>query len=184
MENSGTCGCGCGGRTKIAPRTHAARGWIKGQPQAYLRGHAAWKDSGPRWTEDENGCWIWQRRANKQGYAIGSFVSHGGKSTGLAHRAIYEQRGDSIPAGMELDHLCFVTMCVNPAHMEVVTPEENLRRRRSTPQKVWDPELAEVYRLRGENVSWRKIASQFDMTHGPLIGRMRDYCERNGLPYR
>lgn len=178
------CACGCGSRTKLAPRTHTSRGWVKGQPQPYLRGHAAWKDSGPRWIEDANGCWVWQRRANNEGYAVGSFVSHGGKASDLAHRAIYEQRVGKIPDGMELDHLCFVTMCVNPGHMEIVTPEENLRRRRSTPQKVWDDDLAEAYRMRVNGVSWRKVAAQFGMTHAPLITRMRDYCERTGLPYR
>ncbi|MEU5596690.1 HNH endonuclease signature motif containing protein [Streptomyces sp. NPDC020298] len=182
--SNGLCCCGCEGRTKIAPRTHTARGWVKGQPQPYLRGHAAWKDHGPRWIADANGCWIWQRRANRQGYAIGSFVSRGGKSTGLAHRAIYEQQVGPIPEGMELDHRCFVTMCVNPAHMEPVTSEENLRRRRSTPQKAWDPELAKAYQMRTDGMSWRKIAAELGMTHGPLIGRVRDYCERKSLPYQ
>ncbi|MEV7034630.1 HNH endonuclease signature motif containing protein [Streptomyces sp. NPDC093272] len=96
---------------------------------------------------------------------------------------MYEQHVGPIPAGMELDHLCFVTMCVNPTHMEPVTPEENLRRRRSTPQKAWDPELAKAYQMRVDGVPWRKIAADLGMTHGPLIGRVRDYCERKSLPY-
>ncbi|MGW2920416.1 HNH endonuclease signature motif containing protein [Streptomyces angustmyceticus] len=184
MESDGLCRCGCGGRTKIAPRTHTARGWVKGRPQSYLRGHAAWKDRGPRWIEDSAGCWIWQRNSNPAGYGIGSFVRYGGRHTQVAHRGVYEQLVKPIPDGMELDHLCFVPLCVNPAHMEPVTPEENLRRRRSTPQKAWEPELAKAYQMRVQGISWRKIAAKLGMTHAPLIGRVRDYCERNSLPYR
>jgi recombination endonuclease VII len=36
----GLCHCGCGGATSIAPRNHRDRGWIKGKPIRYLKGHA------------------------------------------------------------------------------------------------------------------------------------------------
>lgn len=35
----GYCHCGCGERTRLAPKTSTARGWTKGQPQRYLNGH-------------------------------------------------------------------------------------------------------------------------------------------------
>ena len=46
----------------------------------------------------------------------------------LAHRWAYELMVGKIPPGMELDHKCLETGCVNPEHMEVVTPTENKRR--------------------------------------------------------
>src|SRR6476646_9186073 len=118
---SGLCSCGCGGETRIAPRTQARCGWVKGQPQPYLRGHAAWKDSGPRWIEgpipvdrpELGPCWIWQRSLNKQGYPTGGFVRYGERVGGmLAHRALFEHHVGPIPDGMELDHLCFTPACV------------------------------------------------------------------------
>lgn len=40
----------------------------------------------------------------------------------------YEMYVGPIPEGMQLDHLCRVRHCVNPAHLEVVTQQENMRR--------------------------------------------------------
>lgn len=36
---AGFCQCGCGSRAPIATRTHESRGWKKGQPLKYIRGH-------------------------------------------------------------------------------------------------------------------------------------------------
>ncbi|MGY8831955.1 MAG: HNH endonuclease signature motif containing protein [Pseudomonadales bacterium] len=47
---------------------------------------------------------------------------------GLAHRWAHERFIGPIPDGMEVDHLCANTCCVNPAHLEAVTSEENRRR--------------------------------------------------------
>ncbi|MDQ1426633.1 MAG: hypothetical protein QOK39_109 [Acidimicrobiaceae bacterium] len=44
------------------------------------------------------------------------------------HRWSYEQLVGPIPDGLVLDHLCRVTACVNPAHLEPVTLAENFRR--------------------------------------------------------
>lgn len=35
----GFCQCGCGERTKIADQTRESRGWVKGEPIRYIRGH-------------------------------------------------------------------------------------------------------------------------------------------------
>lgn len=36
----GTCHCGCGTPTRIAPQTSTDRGWVRGQPIPYRKGHA------------------------------------------------------------------------------------------------------------------------------------------------
>ena len=65
-------------------------------------------------------CWLWKASKNPKGY--GSF----GET--YAHRWSYEHYKRPIPAGWQIDHLCKVTSCVNPEHLEAVTLEENLRR--------------------------------------------------------
>ena len=72
----------------------------------------------------ECGCWNWTRGTNGLGYgrlmADGRFI--------YAHRYSYENIVGKIPDGLALDHLCQNKLCVNPAHLEVVTIGENVRR--------------------------------------------------------
>jgi hypothetical protein len=35
----GICQCGCGKKTRLAPRTHTARGWVKGKPLRFFHAH-------------------------------------------------------------------------------------------------------------------------------------------------
>lgn len=77
------------------------------------------------WQLDEaTGCWLWTSCIDPCGY--GTFTERG-KNIG-AHRWSYQHHVGPIPAGLELDHLCFVRHCVNPAHLEPVTHHENTLR--------------------------------------------------------
>lgn len=75
--------------------------------------------------EPNSGCWLWDSNTMPSGY--GYFGLAAGKHV-RAHRFAYEMMRGPIPEGMVLDHLCRMKCCVNPDHLEVVTPAENYRR--------------------------------------------------------
>lgn len=76
---------------------------------------------------DEHGCWIWIGYVNPSGYGLTRHYAGGRGKTGV-HRAVYIDQVGPIPAGLHTDHLCRVRHCVNPAHIEPVTPRENTMR--------------------------------------------------------
>jgi hypothetical protein len=73
----------------------------------------------------DDGCWFWVGGKDRKGY--GRFRAEN-KKFWSAHRWAYQYFVGSIPEGMQTDHLCRTPSCVNPAHMEIVTNDENQRR--------------------------------------------------------
>jgi hypothetical protein len=70
--------------------------------------------------EPDSGCWLWLGAVTPGGYAR--------LRDGYAHRMSYEIHVGPIPPGLQLDHLCRVRSCVNPAHLEAVTQKINIGR--------------------------------------------------------
>lgn len=69
-----------------------------------------------------SGCWVWTGKINRRGYG------YAGPNNRAAHRILYELHVGPIPDGLVIDHLCRNKLCVNPAHLEPVTPKENTLR--------------------------------------------------------
>lgn len=80
--------------------------------------------------EPNSGCWLWTGALTPNGYAVIQMAKAGSGSSRNrgAHRVSFELHVGAIPQGFDLDHLCRVRCCVNPAHLEPVTRKENLLR--------------------------------------------------------
>ena len=109
------CECGCGAMAR----------------RRYLSGHnrpVRHRKSPVDYLIEDRGyatpCWVWQQGKSKQGYGM---VALGGKRF-LMHRVMYEQSFGPVPEGLELDHLCRIRHCINPAHLEAVTHAVNTQR--------------------------------------------------------
>jgi hypothetical protein len=77
---------------------------------------------------EPNDCWTWTGAKTKNGYGV---IGRSGRGAGnaLTHRVALElETGKKIPENRDVDHLCRNRLCCNPAHLEVVTRGENMRR--------------------------------------------------------
>ena len=131
-------------------KPHFGRGWCNAHYSRWRRAQPKSK-SKPRnpspegrfWekVQKTDSCWLWQG-ANSRGYGQ---ISWFGKQV-MAHRVSWEMfHGRPVPDGLQVDHLCHDPhtcaggvdcphrRCVNPEHLEAVTPWENKRR-----SDTWD----------------------------------------------
>lgn len=71
-------------------------------------------------------CWLWRGNLSHEGSGYGRFKDQGYKW--YAHRWAYVHLVGPIQDDLQIDHLCRVKRCVNPQHMEPVTPRVNTMR--------------------------------------------------------
>ena len=73
---------------------------------------------------DEHGCWLWQGGRTTGGFGEASI----GGETFYVHRLGFSLTKHALTKGKELDHLCKVRHCWNPAHLEEVLHRTNCLR--------------------------------------------------------
>lgn len=72
-------------------------------------------------SKSNEGCWSWVGVKDRKGY--GMFYAG---ANFRAHRYSLIISGVNLPKGMVVDHICRNTSCVNPSHLRVVTPRQNV----------------------------------------------------------
>ena len=87
----------------------------------------------PRDRPELGACWLWTASCHPSGH--GQFNVHqDGETVMGAHRWAFRFVVGCLPrSGLVLDHLCFTPACVNPSHLEPVTPRLNTVRGTSPP---------------------------------------------------
>lgn len=79
--------------------------------------------NGPIHPELKSPCWFWTAHIHN-GY--GRF--HFRHKNASAHRVSYLLFKSEIPRHLTVDHICNVTKCVNPDHLQLLTRVENIKR--------------------------------------------------------
>lgn len=75
------------------------------------------------------GCWIWLGHIDGGGYGRLSVRVKGKRSpeSHFAHRvSVQVLKGEAIPEGYHVDHICETRCCINPNHLQVIPAHENL----------------------------------------------------------
>lgn len=95
----------------------------------------------------------------------------------LAHRLSYETYKGKIGIGMEVDHWCFNTRCINPGHLSACDPITNYERAMKQPggwhrgerngaAKLTEEQVREIkHLLRTTALTQREIATRYGVDH-------------------
>lgn len=75
------------------------------------------------------GCWVWTGPTSGTGRGGGYPRMSLDGQTVAVHIVAWTNAHGFVPGRKQLDHTCRNRLCVNPAHLELVTHRENQRRR-------------------------------------------------------
>lgn len=134
--------------------------------------------------KQSNGCWVWTKGTGHFDYGM---FWVGGKTIG-AHRYSYILHKEPIPEGMFVCHTCDNPRCVNPDHLFLGTPKDNMgdklaKGRGNHPRgeahplaKLSDADVDEARRL-AETMTKTAIAKRFGVSRS-LISMIANSAHR------
>lgn len=132
---------------------------------------------------DPSGCWLWRCATNgKAGYGLFYPTL---KQKVYAHRFSFLIHNGQIPASMLVCHRCDVPLCVNPAHLFLGTPGDNIRdayqKGRRRQRRLWKLTDGLVGQIREALGSYREIAARFGV-HKSTVGKIKNHRLPYGRP--
>lgn len=91
--------------------------------------HNEWKEIKEHFIVKENECWEWTGYKDNKGYSIdlAKFRETPYSNRSMSRRIVQIMKG-TLTTGLEIDHLCENTSCINPFHLEEVTHGQNMKR--------------------------------------------------------
>lgn len=123
-----------------------------------------------RFVVSNSGCWEFSGCKDKNGYGIFGFKQK------RAHRVSYEFHVGKIPPGMFVCHKCDNPSCINPDHLFIGTPKDNMIDKaikgrsvrfvgENNPMaKLKDSDRLDIALLRSKGFKLKEIASKYSTT--------------------
>lgn len=116
------------------------------------------------------GCWEWTGPRTPRGYGLLSLGVRPQRRTVLAHRLALElHRGEALPDGLVVDHLCRTPSCCRPDHLQAVTQALNVRRGRLP--KLRPEQVEAIRQAHAEGASQYALARTYSVSQ-PTISRI------------
>jgi predicted DNA-binding protein (UPF0251 family) len=116
---------------------------------------------------EETGCLEWTRCLNSDGYARAVID---GYNNGKVHRVVYELSTGKDATGLVVRHKCDNPKCINPDHLEIGAPRDNMfdrdMRERSGTAKLTHKEVLAIRDLYATGkYKQRELANIFEVNH-------------------
>ena len=136
------------------------------------------------YTVTGDGCWNWDGRMDANGYGKAFDPSRPvGSRLDWAHRVSYRTHRGEIPKGIELDHTCENTRCINPDHLDPVTRAEHMARtlRRAGERTGRFALQTAAAEMRHNGLTYREIADALDLSGKEHAYQVVRSAIKNGL---
>lgn len=124
-----------------------------------------------------DGCWLWNGTLHKTGYGK---MKVGNVGYVPAHRLSYTIHCGEIPNGLFVCHHCDVRQCVNPTHLFLGTPKDNMMDAANKGRLAFGERVGGKRKLTSEDVlkireeyltpglTQRAIAGRFNVTRAHI----------------
>lgn len=120
--------------------------------------------------DPDTGCWEWQGYVDaKTGYGkVSARWAETGRKVGptQAHRVFYELYRGVFPKQRQLHHKCENKRCVNPWHLEVMTPRAHGRE--GTRARLTEEQVREIRKRRRAGERGSVLAKEFGVSQSHI----------------